>query len=592
MDLSIKDGRDSSTDVSTTCMFVLHTVQLIPHAAYRDYSQQKYLNLSPAQTSISSISIESGVTCEVVIGRYWSASGIAKAEVSIEFHGVQPVPSSLAMNSGDTFNVVRVHSDLRDEHISPTGKLTKWKTPIRPKGEGVISPLGERDVQPWDEKKIYQMVLTYEFNQDDKGPFTPRVPALQDVLYESMYESQLILAYDGDKKYLGCCDAYAQSITGPKGPIILKMQIRHPDPTMLEKLKDMTIWIERKLEKELNVTAYGTREDLLSCGKSIKKQRIRKGTCASVFISEPALSKIPSSCKLGDVLTGAISYSSGDSALPGDGKRPNGYPITYIVGPKMEKPSSSESEVAEPKDERTPEGRMQEAIRDLKVDQLGKLTSTEKDDGKFEEVYSKLWKEYPSHVPLLMANLKYLDGLKKQRKEKLPEIVAAADKVIAQISEDELALHFGRKVDKDDPEKLKKNKDMEKKKSYLVEAIVRKAYAFVDQVGLGDGDVAAGEKFDQILKELSAWVDIDSNGKYAALAIERDCRTERHGAALKRINKLLLKNGKDSGGIKPLSKGDLLEKRSKIFKTLGYTVLEERDRAMKFVASPQHYKLF
>jgi hypothetical protein len=102
-------------------------------------------------------------------------------------------------------------------------------------------------VQPWNDKKTYQLVLTYEFTQDDKGAFTPRAPPLQEVLYESAYESQLILAYDGDKKYLGYCDAYAKSITAPKGAVILKMQVRHDDPTMLEKLKDMTIWIERKI---------------------------------------------------------------------------------------------------------------------------------------------------------------------------------------------------------------------------------------------------------------------------------------------------------------------------------------------------------
>jgi tripeptidyl-peptidase-2 len=592
MDVTIRDGRKSSdtgTSASTR-LYVLHTVQLIPHAAYRDYAQQKYLNLLPSQTSVTSIAVEAGVTCEIDIGRYWSSAGITKADVSVEFRGIQPVPAVLSMNSGDCFGLVQIHSFVKDETINPSAKLNKWKTPLRPKAEGVITPLGERDVQPWSEKKTYQLVLTYEFTMDEKGVFTPRAPPLQDVLYESIYESQIMLAYDGDKKYLGYCDAYAHSITAPKGTVVIKMQVRHDDPAMLDKLKDMTIWIERKLDKEVPLSAYATREDLLIGGnkRSIRKRTLRKGMGASVFFSEPASSsKLPSSCKAGDILMGTAYYASGEASLPGDGKRPGGFPISYTLGPKMEnKPAASEAEVAEPKDERTPEQRLSEAIRDLKVDLLGKLTSAEKDSGKFEEIYAELWKEYPSHVPLLMTNLKCLDGLKK-RSEILPQIEEAADKVIAQISEDELALHFGKKLDKDDPEKVKRNKELEKKKSHLIEALVRQAHAFCEMK-----TDEAPSKFDKTLDKLKAWVDIDSNGKYAALAIERDCRASRYGLALKRINKLLTKNGKDSGGIKPLTKADLFEKRCEIFKQLGYDALVKRDQAMRLVAAPNDYKLF
>ncbi len=585
MDVVIRDGRDSSHENSTR-MLVLHTVQLIPHAAYRDHAQQKYFNLLPRQTSITSIAIEAGITCEVDIGRYWSASGPTEADVTIEFRGIQPIPQTLSMNSGDSFSSVRITSDLKDEMINPCAKFTKWKTPIRPKAEGTINPLGDRDVQPWSEKKTYQLVLTYEFMQEEKGTFTPRAPPLQEVLYESGYESQLILAYDGDKRYLGYCDAYAKPITAPKGTVLLKLQVRHDDPSMLEKLKEMTIWIERKIEKEISITAYDTRDDLLVGGKrSVRKRTLRKGCCTSIFFSEPVASKIPSFCKPGDVLMGSCNYASGDDSLPGDGKRPNGFPITYIVGPKMEKPSP-EAELVETKDERGPEERLEDAIRDLKVGHLEKLTKEEKDKGKFEEMFVNMEMEYPSHVPLLMANLKYLDGL-KTRLEILHKIVDAANKVIHEISEDELALHFGKKQDKDDPEKVKKSKEMEKKKGYLVEALVRKALAFADSK-----EADSSIEFDKVLDDLKSWVEIDSNGKYAALAIERDCRAGRQGMALKRINKLLSKNGKDTGGVKPMTKADLLEKRAKILRELGYVALYKRDNAMKFVAAPLDYKLF
>lgn len=206
MDITVKDCRNAKRDGDgTTKLYVLHTVQLLPHTAYRESSTQKYLNLLPSQTSICSISVEAGVTCEVDIGRYWATWGISKADVTIEFRGIRPSPIELCLRAGDSFKLVQAYSDVRDEVVSPTAKLSSWKTALRPKQEGTISPLGERDVQPWNKKKTYQLILHYEFSQDDKGSFTPRAPALQGVLYESTYESQLILAYDGEKRYLGFC---------------------------------------------------------------------------------------------------------------------------------------------------------------------------------------------------------------------------------------------------------------------------------------------------------------------------------------------------------------------------------------------------
>lgn len=148
------------------------------------------------------------MTCEVDIGRYWATSGVSKADVTIDFRGVRPDPSELCIRAGDSFKLVRVQNDLRDEIISPSAKLSSWKRSLRPKQEGIISPLGERDIQPWNEKKTFQLILHYEFSQDEKCSFTPRAPALQGVLYESTYESQLILAYDGDKRYLGFCGMF------------------------------------------------------------------------------------------------------------------------------------------------------------------------------------------------------------------------------------------------------------------------------------------------------------------------------------------------------------------------------------------------
>ena len=583
MDVMIQDDREDQSD-SAPRMVVLHTIQLLQHAAYRDNEVQKHYNLAPSTTKVASVSVQEGVTTEIALARHWSTQGGTRIKASVVFHGARPVPETVRMVAGVGGSLVRVYSDLKDQIISPTAKLTKHASPLRPKEQGVVTPLpDDRDVLPYGNKRIYQLVLSYEFNQEEAGSFTPRAPALQDVLYDSAYESQLMMAFDSEKKHLGVSDAFASSIKAPKGNVTLRLQVRHDDPEMLEKLNNLTIWIERKLEKDITLKVYPTKESLQAGSGAFKRRTVRKGLSASVLFEEPT--KLPSSCKQGDLLSGTANYGSSDSALPGDGKRPRGYSISYLVGPKAPTKASTEATTPEVPDERTVDEKISEAVRDLKVAQLGKLTKKEKEDGKFEELFETLKKEYPDHLPLLVAMLKRLDEDDKKRKDQLDKIVESADSIIGAISKDELALHYGKNHDKEDPKAVKERKEMDEKKSTLVDALGRKARA--------QADADNGKGFDETLKDLKEWTDIDSNHKFAVLVLERDARAKRHGLVLKTLGTLLKKDGEGTkGGICPLSKKDLLERRAKVLDELGYTELVAYDKSRRVVDSPDSFSLF
>ena len=582
MDVTIQDDRADKTD-SAPRLVVLHTIQLLPHAAYRDNEVHKNFNLYPSATKVTSIRVEEGVTMEMVLARYWSTQGSTRAKVSVRFRGIRPCPDQVQILTGGGGGMVRIYSDLEDETVMPTAKLTAYKTPLRPKTEGVITPLpDDRDVLPYQNKRIYQLVLSYEFNQEEAGSFTPRAPALQGLLYESAYESQMMLIFDSQKKYLGVADAYPSDVKAPKGNVTIRMQIRHDSPEMLEKLTNMTIWIERKLDSPITLKAFSSRE-AMQVGKSTMKKRIlRKGLSASVFFEEPG--KIPSACKPGDVLTGTANYGSGEASLPGEGKRPGGYAVSCLVGPKAPTKPSTEATTPEVPDERTVDEKITEAIRDLKVGQLGKLTSKEKESGKFEELFESLKTEYPGHLPLLVEMLKKLDGDDK-RKELLSKIVEAADDIVAAISKDDLASHYGKNLDKEDPKKVKERKDMDEKKGALVDALARKARA--------QADADDYEGFDATLQELKEWVDINGNQKYAVLVLAREERAKRHGLVLKLLNELLEKDGEGTkGGICPFTKKQLLERRAEVLKKLGFLELVERDTKRRLIDSPDSFALF
>lgn len=452
-DLSLAD------DKNLVLTFVV-LLFLLVDAAYRKFEKQRYITCLPSQPTVVSIAVEQMVTVEIDVARYWSTIGDTSVKVTVEFRGVRPVPHNVCMASGDGGALVRVYSDLGDERVCPTAKLTTWMTPLRPSAGAAVAPIMyDRDVLPSRDRRIYSLVLQYDFTQDEKGVITPIAPALQGVLYESAFESQLMLVFDGEKKLLGTSDAFPSSISVPKGPITIRLQVRHEDTKKLEALKDLTLWIERSLEKEIALACYESKASMMLSSDSFKKRLLRKGSCASVFLVHPGDSKIPSSCKPGDLLFGSVTYESPETTLSGDGKRPGGFPVSLIVGPKPEKPPA-DPETPEPEDVRTLEQKLSDSVRDLKISHLNKLTVKEKDEGQFETLCEKLEGEYPGHLPLLMTKLEYLDthegkNTVKRSGERLLEVIAAAEACVSLIDQDDLSRHFGRRVDTGDPDSVK-----------------------------------------------------------------------------------------------------------------------------------------
>lgn len=459
MDVTIKDCRETKMDKDlSTRQLVVHTVQMLPHMAYRDAEAKRRMNLSPSQETVMSIPVHPGVTAELALARDWSAVGSPSIKVSVDFRGITVTPSTLTMLSGGGGARAQLSSNMRDEFILPSAKLTTWKTPISPVSEGLISPCDERDVLITGNKQIYQLVLTYEFEQKTSGNITPRAPALQGYLYESGFESQMMLVFDEDKRYLGAADSWPTKVNVAKGKACIRLQIRHDDVTKLEKLKDLSIWIERSLSKDIVLSVYSTHNSMVASGPTFKRRSLRKGGCTTVFLKEPASSDLPTGCKCGDVLSGSTTFVDGGKNLPGLGKEPGGgFPVKFVVGNYLQKKDEKDTaaKTAELPDERSATVKMEEAIRSLKVGELNRLLEKSGDEAEsFEEVYKMFLTEYPNHIPLLMAGLKYYDH-KDRRENSLTKVVDAADTVIDLVNEGDLAMHFGTSHDKEDPESCK-----------------------------------------------------------------------------------------------------------------------------------------
>jgi hypothetical protein len=108
-----------------------------------------------------------------------------------------------------------------------------------------------------------------------------------------------------------------------------------------------------------------------------------------------------------------------------------------------------EAKKAVPTVQPTVDQKLEDAVRDLKLEHLTKQSASETKDGAFEELFAKLAAEYLGHIPLLMIKLKYLDGHAK-RMDMLAGIIAAANEIVSGIDEDELARTLGRELDSED----------------------------------------------------------------------------------------------------------------------------------------------
>lgn len=119
---------------------------------------------------------------------------------------------------------------------------------------------------------------------------------------------------------------------------------------------------------------------------------------------------------------------------------------------------------------------------------------------------------------------------------------------------------------------------MKEKKEYLIEAIGRKAHA-----NMGKED---DKDFNDNLKQLSKWVDIEKDKKYAALVLKRHENAKQYGLMLKLLNSLLEKNGEDTkDGIAPMTKDEIREKRIEVLKILDFSNLVKRDESWSQISN-------
>jgi hypothetical protein len=228
----------------------------------------------------------------------------------------------------------------------------------------------------------------------------------------------------------------------------------------------------------------------------------------------------------------------------------------------------------------------------LKKCKISRLCALQGNTVLFDKLSEALTTEYPDELELLEAKLNHVDS-PDIRKEGVAAVVAAADAILASkhIDYTALASHITKvanKVDsKLDSSFSDEKKDMDQKKSVLVNALVRKMRAQVDL-----NDVA----FKDTYLELAKWEDVSSD-KYAYLSFLHAAESEQYGKALRILTKLCKASLTSSSPVGAASTNtpppkELFELRTSILEKLHWGMHVEQEKRWNIIRFPKTFASF
>ncbi|KAL4191574.1 hypothetical protein AMTRI_Chr07g81290 [Amborella trichopoda] len=598
--------------LDTSRKFFIDAVQLCPKR--RPIKWESVASFSSPSIKSFSFKVEGGRTLELAIAQFWS-SGIGSNEATIvdfevEFHGINVNRAEVVLDGSEAGKRIEAKAVLSSEKLAPSAVLKKIRIPYRPI-ESDLSPLPTIHDKLPSGKQILSLTLTYKFKLDEGAEITPRVPLLNNRIYDTKFESQFYMISDSNKRVYGVGDVYPKKVKLAKGEFTLRLHLRHENVQYLEKMKQLVLFIEKNLEEKdfMKLSCFSQPDGPLMGNGVFKNSILVPGKTEAFYVAPPSKDKLPKGCVTGSVLVGSICYGKLSLGLRKGGQNSQACPVTYRISyivppPKIDEKEKGKDSSSSKKS--LPEG-LDDEIRETKIKFLSGLPQgTEEERLKWKEFSGSLKSEYPKYTPLLA---KILEGfLSKDSDDKMThnqEIVAAANEVIDSVNKDELAKYLLEKIEPEDEDAEKIKKKMETTRDQLADALYRKGLALavietlktekalskeaeedsgktLTESGHESGDTA--DSFEENFKELKKWVDVKSS-KYALLLVTQERRCGRPGTALKVLNDLIQEDADPP-------KKKLYELRISLLDKIGWAHVAAYERRWMHVRFPPSLPLF
>ncbi|KAG6441933.1 hypothetical protein O3G_MSEX002060 [Manduca sexta] len=505
----------STEDKEKTGRFLVHTMQILPRRSCRSHEMQKMVNVTAEAPTVLHFPLVGDVTLEVVLAKYWANIGDMVVDYSIEFHGLKPdYGPQLVMFASEGIKSVMI-SSLRLEEVQPSAQL-KYSEPVYRPSETKLTPLTARDVIP-PSRQIYQLINTYNFHIAKATDVSPIVSLLCDMLYESEFESQMWMLYNSCKQLMAVGDAYPSkySVKLEKGDYVLRLNVRHESRTLLEKLQELPVVIQQRLQQPITLDAYCSRAQALIGGKKFSSASLPSGKLLPLYFTAVPSDKVSrSGLCVGHALSGSPPRRDPPRRAPARDKRADDYA---------------------------------DALADFSASWLAKLEGE-----KLEQVYEELVEKFPGYLGAHVAYLQALDSPTDPKK--LPhvneepdfttawceQLIAIADKVIKAIDQDKLLAYLGMKNDtRSDASKIKQ--EQEKQRGLVVEALCRRGTALCRLHALAQSPAARDKLADALhdnINDLLKFTDLN-DAKVINYGVWHCFTLKQWGRAIKLLTKIL-----------------------------------------------------
>ncbi|XP_037496420.1 tripeptidyl-peptidase 2 isoform X2 [Jatropha curcas] len=547
----------------TARRFFIDTVQICP--LQRPIKWESVVTFSSPYAKSFAFPVVGGQTMELTVAQFWS-SGIGSHETAIidfeiVFHGIDINKEDIMLDGSEAPVRIDAEAVLASEKLVPAAILSEIRVPYRPVDAKLSTLTTDRDKLP-SGKQTLALTLTYKFKLEDAANIKPQIPLLNNRIYDTKFESQFYVISDANKRVYAIGDAYPESSKLPKGEYNLQLYLRHDNVQYLEKMKQLVLFIVRKLDDKdvIRLNFFSEPDGPVMGNGAFKSTVLVPGKKEAIYLGPPVKDKLPKNAPQGSLLLGAISYGKLSFVGLGEGKNPKknpiSYQVSYIVPPN--KVDEDKGKGSSSTSSKTVSERLEEEVRDAKIKVFASLKQDlDEECSEWKKLSISLKAEYPNYTPLLA---KILEGLvsKSNVEDKIAhgeDIIGAANEVIDSIDTEELAKFFSLKSDPEDEEAEKIKKKMEMTRDQLAEALYQKGLAISDieslerekaepvaaPEGTKGGKYAPGgqqDLFEENFKELRKWVDVKSS-KYGTLLVIRERRCGRLGTALKVLNDMI-----------------------------------------------------
>lgn len=548
-------GGDASAE------FMIHSLQLAPGESFEDHELNDSIELSPGEFWEVKFPVVPGRTLEVCVAQYWTSAGKSGLEMELQFHGFAISDDNLALSGSGGASAVTVTAALRHESLQPSAVLDTWDRTLAPV-DSRIELLGEERDELWDGLRSSRLVLDYKFTQARTGDVSLVCPRLNGLLYDSPVDSLRLFLYDENDRLVHAEDMYPEDVSLEPGDYSVQVELRDTDRELLETFQNLLLVIRQPLDEAITVDVSDDRSEAATDAgdqNDSRPKELAAGQSARLFLRLPEKAPFPEGFAVGDALSGSLNLDeAGYASLPLS-CRPAALPAE-----EEEKSHDVEDEAADPKFD------VLAAEEDFLVETLAQL-QWPPDELAVAYLLRRMELVNPESRRGVIARLQLVDT--DDRDDRLPDVISAADAVIAAIDQDRLQRYFGLRHDPRTSAEKKLHRDRQSERADLIDALYRKARALafrelpeVQQDHPLNDQEEVSRAFEETYQRLSAWTD-PSDGDHFLLFIRRERRAERYGAALQRLQEAL-----------QADPGDRLlnEKRVELYEELGWDAWQDQ----------------